>query len=154
MPAAMDVLSPIGSTISICMTGKPASYTAAGYAALTWIEVGEVDSIGETGAESALNSRTRLKDGAVKKSKGARNYGALPLTLAMVPGDLGQQALRNAEMSQTDYPIMTKFPDGTIDYSMCFVMSFKDNIGNAEGGTIMSASNLEVNTKPIRVYPV
>lgn len=153
MPAAMDVLSPIGSTISICAVARPTTNTAAGYAALTWIEVGEVDSIGETGAESALNSRTRLKDGAVVKSKGARNYGALPLTLAMVPGDLGQQALRTAEESQKDFPIMTKFPDGTIDYSMCFVMSFKDNIGNAEGGTIMSAANLEVNRKPIRVYP-
>lgn len=153
MPAAIDTLSPIGSTVSICITGKPATYTSAGYAALTYIEVGEIDSIGEYGAESALNSRTRLKDGAVKKSKGARNFGALPLTLAMVPGDTGQQALRTTEATQLSYAVVITFPDGTKDYMMCYVMSFKDNIGNAEGGTIMAASNLEIDTKPIRVYP-
>lgn len=153
MPASNTVLSPIGSFISIALVGRPATFTAAGYAALTSIEIGEVDSVGEYGAESALQSRTRLKDGQVVKSKGARNFGALPLTLAMVPGDAGQKALRDAEATQVDYAVTVTFPDGTKDYMMCFVMSFKDNIGNAEGGTVMAAATLEINSKPIRVYP-
>lgn len=153
MPAATDTLSPIGAFIRICMTGKPATMTEAGFKALTYVEVGEVDNIGEYGAESALQSRTRLKDGTVKKRKGPRNFGALPLTLAMVPGDLGQIAMRTAEEDSESYPVEVNFPDGTIDYLLGFVMSFKDNIGGAEGGTIMSSSNIEIDTKPIRVYP-
>lgn len=153
MPAATEAYSPIGSFISIALA-LPTAQTATAYAELDFIEVAEVDNIGEYGPESSTQSRTALKDGVVRKRKGPRNYGALPLTMALVPGDEGHVAMLAAEAQPGPVSIMVTQGDGTIEYFRGLVMSYKRNIGGAESGTTMASANIEIDSPIVTKYPV
>ncbi len=130
----------------------PATYNAAGYAALTWIEIGEVTDIGENGPESSQIDHAPLSSGVKIKRKGIRDYGNIPLQMALVPGDEGQQEMILAEASQDAWSIKMVYQDETIDYTRALVMSFKKNIGNSESITAAS-STLCVTKETITVEP-
>lgn len=152
MPAATEAYSPIGSFISIALA-LPTAQTDTAYGQLTWIEIGEVDNIGEYGPESSTQSRTALKDGVVRKRKGPRNYGALPLTMALVPGDEGHEALLVAEDQPDPVSIKVTHGDGTVEFFRGLVMSYKRNIGGAESGTAMASANIEIDSPIVTKYP-
>lgn len=152
MPAATEAYSPIGTTVSICLD-LPTAQTGTAYAALTFIEIGEVDNVGEFGPESSTQSRTALKDGIVRKRKGPRNFGALPLQMAHVPGDEGHEALIAAEDSPDPVSFCVTHGDGTKEYFRGLVMSYKRNPGGAESGTAMSSTNIEIDSAIVTVYP-
>lgn len=154
MPASTEAFSPIGAKVEICSTLPAANPTSAMYDALTtWLLVGEIESIGEYGPESSTNTRTRLSDGLVKKTKGPRNYGALPLTLALAPGDVGQAGLIVAEASKNNYSVRLTHGDGSVDYFQGLIMSFKRNPGGAEQTVEMASTTIEINTSIVTKYP-
>lgn len=71
--------------------------TATEYAALTWVEVLEVEDLGSFGDTSSEVTFTSLKDGRVRKFKGSRNAGNMALVCGHDPVDTGQIAMVAAE---------------------------------------------------------
>ena len=74
---------------------SPATFDAAGYAALTYTEVGDVSNLGAFGANFAKVEFQPLNGGKLKL-KGSIDYGTLNPTIALDPTDAGQTLLRTA----------------------------------------------------------
>lgn len=64
-------------------TTPPTTFDAAGYAALTYVDVGCIESLGAFGGTANITEFTCLSDGIVQKLKGSRNNGDLEITLAL-----------------------------------------------------------------------
>lgn len=151
MPGATEAFSSVGSTIHVSAPA-PATFDAAGYAALIWTEVGEVEDIGEYGPEDSLLTRNNLKTGITQKLKGSTNLGGIPLQMAMVPGDAGHIALEAGRVSRAPVSVKVTFQDGMVEYFRALVMSYKKAIGSSESFTAASTT-LEVTTETVRVLP-
>lgn len=141
-----DTALKIGTTST-----APATQTKAGYEALTWVEVANVESIGEIGAESAIASFTALK-GGVRKRKGSANFGTLTVTVGRDATDAGHiRMVSAADPSEFDpFPIHIQFQDQSSVYCMALVTSYKAGVPGADS-VIMSTFNLELDTKPVWV---
>jgi hypothetical protein len=77
--------------------------TAANQATDTYIEVGEVVSIGEFGRSYDSITYNALGDRNVKKFKGQRDDGMISLELGRAPNDAGQAAMLSALDADFDY---------------------------------------------------
>lgn len=87
------------STLAIS-AAAPATKDAAGYAALTYTEIGGIDKIGPIGASFAKVEFQPLK-GPKDKHKGSYDSGSLNPSMAYDPDDAGQALLRTAGAEKT-----------------------------------------------------
>jgi hypothetical protein len=104
----MAVRTAAGATISICVTPKDSSAppaNAAAYAALTWVEIGEVQNLGRFGDKANIVSFAALGDNRVRKVKGSKDAGTIALVCGRDPFDAGQIALRDAADTPYEYAI-------------------------------------------------
>lgn len=91
-----DIRLSVGTAFYISTT-LPATYDEAGFDAISnWIEVGEVETIGEFGGEATITPFIPLKTGVVKKRKGSIDYGTATVSIGRLVGDTGQAALKAA----------------------------------------------------------
>ena len=97
-------------------SAAPATYTSAGFSALTWTEIGEVTDLGEFGRQYNLVTHNQLGSRRVVKRKGSYNDGTINAQMARVPADAGQVILQGGE----------------IFYFSAQVMSYTTNIGGAD----------------------
>lgn len=150
---ANDIFSSVGTLISVA-DAAPATYDAAGFAALTYALVGEASEVPAFGAEAALATHTPLASGVVNKRRGSVNYGSLTIPMALSDSDTGQNVLRVAGLAApgTDAQVSVKvtLPNADIQYYTAQVMSFKTNIGNADA-IAMAEVTLELDGKVIYV---
>lgn len=150
---ANDIFSSVGTLISVS-DSSPATYDAAGFAALTFSLVGEASEIPAFGAEAALATHTPLASGVVNKRRGSVNYGSVTIPMALSETDTGQGVLRVAGLANpgTDAQVSFKVaqPNGDIIYGTAQVMSFKINIGNSDA-IAMAEVTLELDNKLIFV---
>lgn len=137
--------------ISTAVTAEPAD--AASYAALTWVEIGDVESLGEFGDDSPILSAMTLQDERVFKAKGARDAGTLAITVLDRPDDAGQLAMIAAEASKFNYPFKVVLPNrvtvgGTdqIEYMIGLVSSKRLNVGD-NSNFLRRTFNVAVNSK-------
>jgi hypothetical protein len=140
MPAA----SSIGTTLKICASA-PATFDAAGYAALTFTAIGEITDISEFGREYKLASYVPLATGGTRKLKGAFDEGSLTAQLALDTDDAGQILAKAALAATGDYSFLVTTQNTDKYYFQAKTMSFRPNIGNADGVT-MGAIALEITT--------
>lgn len=77
--------------------------TIGEFGALSWVEVKEVETIGDYGDEANLIPFASLSDGRVRKQKGARDAGTLALVCGADPTDPGQLLMITAEASEYQY---------------------------------------------------
>lgn len=130
--------------------------TAADFEALTYIEIGEVVSIGEFGSEFSAVSFTALNDRLVRKFKGSEDPGTIAIEMGRDATDNGQAALRTALGSDQDYAfhiVMNDAPVGGTPsefYARAKVMSYRINIGNSDSITGATA-DLGVTTRFIEI---
>jgi len=114
----------------------PATEDVAGYAALTWTEIGEVITIPEFGKTFNLITHQPLADRKTYKRKGSYNEGNLALQVARVPGDAGQVIALAALESDTAYSFKVDFNDGlltgTLQNFPGLVMSYTTNTGGVD----------------------
>lgn len=140
-----------GSELAIATTpGTPTTLDEAGYAAKTYVAVGEVTTIGDFGGEYALVTHQPLDTRGVKKGKGSFNNGTLSPTLAMDGTDAGQAQMRAALASDSSYAFRVTLQDGTINYMMGKVMSFRTTVGEADS-VVTGSPTIEVDSDPIVV---
>ncbi|MBP8062387.1 MAG: hypothetical protein KAY29_00815 [Brevundimonas sp.] len=129
-----------------------AAATVSAYAALTWVEIGGVESIGEFGDAAGQITFTGLSDGRVQKLKGAFDAGDIAVAAAWAPRDAGQIAARTAAGTKFDYAIKITLEDSpdandtdSVFYFHAKVMSAKKAIGGANN-ILMENYNLAINT--------
>ena len=93
---------------------KSGADTEEAYKADTYVEVGEIEDLGEFGDTFSSVTFTSLADGRVRKYKGTADAGDLTLTIGLDNGDLGQAKLKVAhkDRSKGDYNIKVTLNDG------------------------------------------
>ena len=93
---------------------KSGATTEALHKADTYVEVGEIEDLGEFGDTFSSVTFTSLRDGRVRKYKGTADAGDLTLTVGLDNGDLGQAKLKIAhkDRSKGDYNIKITLNDG------------------------------------------
>lgn len=151
-----DIFTATGTKVYIGPSVTNATDTAAEFAALTWVEIGLVESIGEYGDQSSSVTGAVLGDGRQRKAKGARDAGELALVVFHAGDDVGQQALIAAEATYNSYAFKVVLPNrlnvtGTdeIQYFRGLVMSKRLNVGGNDN-LVRDTYNTAVNS-PIYV---
>lgn len=135
-----------------------ATDSAAEYAALTWVEVGEVTNFGEFGAQYAEITHTPVGNPTVQKFKGSLNQGTISLTLGRVPVDAGQEDLRAALASYDSYDFKIELNDKpagvsakpTTFYFPGKVMSYTTSIGGPDQ-VVTATANIGIDGDIIEV---
>ncbi len=104
----------------------------------SYIEVGEVEDMGEFGDESEQISFTALADSRTRKFKGPRDAGTQAIVVGDDMTDEGQQAMEAAEAQPYDYNVKIVLNDAltlggtdSIHYYHGKVFSKRRNVGNA-----------------------
>ena len=140
----MTVRTSAGTTLKIS-AGTPATFDAAGYAALTFTNVGEVTDLGEFGREFALVTHNPIGSRGTVKKKGSFNEGTMALKLGLDTDDAGQILTKAAALSDNDYSFVVTAQSGDKYYFQAQVMNFK--VGLSTVDTVTTASvNLELTT--------
>ncbi|MBW6531940.1 hypothetical protein KZ820_14455 [Sphingomonas sp. RRHST34] len=139
-----------GTAFAISAT-TPASQDAAGYGALTFVEIGQVEKLGTIGAAFAKVEFQPLK-GPKQKQKGSADFGSLQPSMAFDADDAGQSLLRAAadDGSSKLYSFRVTFPTGAIRYFLGRVFGAPENVDGADS-IIMSMPTVEINS---RVVPI
>lgn len=111
---------------------------ATAYAALSYTEIKQVESIGEFGDSASTITFTSLGDARVRKRKGVRDAGDLSVTVANDPLDPGQIAAIAAQATDFSYAIKVLLADGadandtdSVFYFRALVSSARLNVGAA-----------------------
>ena len=139
-----------GSSLAISVV-SPATSDAAGYAALTLTDIGQVEKLGTIGASFAKVEFQPLKGGK-QKYKGSADYGALQPSIAIDGKDAGQAILQISadDESQKLYSFCVTFPDGSKRYFQGRNFGQPENADGADS-MLMQNPTIEICTKPVRV---
>lgn len=142
-----------GSTLAIS-AGTPATQDAAGYAALAFTEVGQIDKIGAIGAVFAKVEFKPLK-GAIQKHKGSQDNGSIAPSMANDEADAGQTLMRTAADDATSklYSFEVTYPTGAKRYFGGRVFGFPETTDGADS-ILMATPTVEISTKVVRVAAV
>jgi hypothetical protein len=144
MTAQTSVSTGAGTTIGI-VAGAPTTMDAAGYAALTFVSIGEITDIPDFGREFELVTHKPISSRGTVKKKGGFNEGTIDLKLGLNTDDAGTVLLKAAALSDADYSFKITHPTGDVYYFRALAMSFKVSTGNT--GSIISATcKLELQT--------
>ena len=127
----MAVMTSAGSTLSIA-TGSPTTYDGAGFAALTYVVVGEVVDIGELGKEYAVVNHNPVGTRYTKKFKGSYNNGSLQIQMARDTSNTGQTAMLAALQSDADYSFKITLQDLVKMYFVGKVTTMKTSVGSVD----------------------
>lgn len=111
-----------GTCLSVSVA-PPAAFTPAGYAALTYTQVGELETMGEINIRHAAVSFSNLCTGKTSTLKGAEEGIEVEVGVAMDRKDAGQILLSTARKSLTA-KVSFRIVDsaGDIAYFQAFVM--------------------------------
>jgi hypothetical protein len=105
-----------GRELYICETAQSSDLNLAAFVALTWVLVGNVGMIGESGAATNLPTYDELDTDVIQKGKGITDAGSTPVEVSLNLTDTGQNALRVAALTQNDYAISWVDDDGVTHY--------------------------------------
>lgn len=124
----------IGPAHNVSYGEDAAGITAAIAAlkALDYIEIGEVEDAGEIGDEAGTADFTALGNRRKRKVKGTFDAGSQTVILGEDPKDTGQAALKAALRSDSNFAVQMDYGDGSSDYYLVQVLSFRKQIGSAE----------------------
>lgn len=133
---AYDPMASAGAKIYIGPV--TAASTVSAYAALTWVEVQGIETVGEFGDAASQITFTGIGDNRVRKLKGPYDAGDVTVTAAWAPRDAGQIAMRTAAGTKFSYAIKVTFEDSpdandtdSVFYFHAKVMSAKKSVGGA-----------------------
>ena len=110
----------------------PATYNVAGYGALTFTNIGEIEDGGEHGREYAEVTFNPIDTRGTKKFKGSFNEGNKTLSIGYNSDDAGMVLLKTALDDDADYSFEVEYPDGDIDYFIAKVMTLTKATGGVD----------------------
>lgn len=118
-----------------------------------WVELGEVENLGEFGDQSQEITFESIGDSRTRRSKGSRDAGVMQIVVGADPQDPGQLAFEEAERTEFEYAIRIEENDApTPDYSNSvsyfrgLVMSRRKNIGT-NNNIVRRTFNVAINTE-------
>lgn len=138
------------------MAAKSTPFVAGDFSAVSWIEIGWAESIGEFGDESSEITFDAIGEGRTQKLKGIRNAGTMACRFGISSDDIGQIALRGAEQTVDDYAFRVDFNDtGLVGqpskrYFIAKVMTARETLDTANNVVRLNAS-LGVNSNVVQV---
>ncbi|WP_312593989.1 InlB B-repeat-containing protein [Comamonas terrigena] len=144
-----NVRTTAGSTLLVCPI-VPNPYSAAGFRALDFTEVGEITDFGEFGREYNKVTHAPVKNRRAVKRKGSFDEGSVTLPMARDSSDAGQKLLDAAALSDASYSYCIRLQDGTRFFFTAQCMSFKTNLGGVDSITGKSAQ-LEIDNDILEV---
>lgn len=134
----MTINAATGAVIAIGGVQSAKDPALVDYQADSYIEVGEIETLGNFGDTSATITFTSLSDSRTRKLKGARDAGDMTITVGDDPDDEGQAAMIAAEATTFDYNFRVTLNDaktpggsGSIHYFKGKVMSKQLQVGTA-----------------------
>lgn len=134
-----DIHSAALTKLSIATTSGVATKDLAGFAAKTYVEVGEVTSIGDFGAKFNIINHNPLADPVTQKFKGSKDNGKGSFEFANKTTDAGQVQLKAASNSYSAYAIKIEEQDGSISYFLALISGFSKKIGTIDNIVAISA---------------
>lgn len=138
-----------GSTLAIS-AATPATFDAAGYAALSFTTIGNIEKIGTIGA-SFNKVEFQPLNGPKQKFKGSVDYGSLQPSMAVDDTDAGQTLVRTAAQSlNTLYSFCATLADGSKRYFQGRVFGYPETIDGADS-VLMASPMIEINTVVVKV---
>ena len=148
-----------GSKLYIGGVAASRTQVLADYQLDSYIEVGELEDLGEFGDESENITFTALSDGRTQKLKGPRDAGTMPVTVGDDTSDEGQTALEAAEATVFDYNFyvelndaLTIGGDNSKHYFVGKVMSKRRNVGNASN-VVRRSFSVAINSAILETDP-
>lgn len=157
----MDISTAAGAKVSITTAAVVLSTTdtLAEFAALTYTEIKQVESLGDFGDTANTVTFTSLADSRVQKMKGSRDAGELAIVVAYVADDPGQILAITNEKTKFNYGVKIELADkgsgagalNTIIYVGGQVSSASFSLGEADNVVRMNI-NILINT-PLWVAP-
>ena len=133
-----------GTCLSVS-AAAPATHDATGFAALTWTQVGELESSGEFTIHHATVNFTNLCTGKTSVSKGAEEAVTVAIGVALDRDDAGQTLMTTARKSLTAvYSFKIQEANGDIVYFRAHVMSERITGGSGVNDTKMGGYSLGV----------
>lgn len=151
-----------GAKFYVCATAQPTDLDAAGFAGLTWVEVGGVGRIGETGISTNMLNYNTWGTGVVQKAKGVSDAGSPEIEVARDTDDAGQDILRTIALTNLEYAFKiarTDLPNSnvgskpTIVYNRGIISGPKTPNGQVEDFDL-EVFTLGLNQRQIVVDPV
>lgn len=133
MPVATSLAMTSATTKLYTASAQPGSYTTGGFAALTWVEVGELSNIGDLGGTTTVVQHIPVGTATVVKRSGSVNYGTMNLQGARCT-DAGQTALKAAFTSKASVSFKIVYPSalGVTEYFTGIVTSAVTAVGTAD----------------------
>lgn len=131
--------------------------TEGEFAPLTYVEIGEIENMGAFGDESNLVNAASLSDARVRKLKGARDAGTMPLRCFRDPLDAGQTALYAAEATKYEYAFKIQAADAptpAYDDSLYYFKGLVSSAREEYGGNdtvVATVFNIAINSRPIKI---
>lgn len=110
----------------------PATYNVAGYGALTFANIGNIEDGGEHGREYAEVTFNPIDTRGTQKFKGSFNEGNKTLSIGYNSDDAGMVLLKTALDDDADYAFEVEYPDGDIDYFIAKVMTLTKATGGVD----------------------
>lgn len=135
----MSTNTTAGAKIYIGTTAAATNVTA--FAADTYVEIKEVEDLGEIGDEAEIVSYRTVGDGRVQKRNGSRDAGTLNLVCIRDPLDAGQRAMIDASKTDGFYNVKVAVDDApaggtaTVYYFKATISSAKVAFGGADDMT-------------------
>jgi hypothetical protein len=147
-----DIKLSVGTVVAVSAS-TPATYTEAGFGALTFTDVGEVTNLGEFGGTAQITQHIPLATGIVAKRKGSIDYGTAALQIGKLIGDAGQVILKDGFDGDEAYSVHSfEITDeaGNIAYFTGLIGSFTTVYNDANTVTAVNC-NVELDNKVIEV---
>ena len=130
---AANIDMSVGTIISVD-AAQPATEDQTGYEALTYVAIGEITNIGESGGTATVTTFTPVNSGTVNKRKGSIDYGTMSLEIAKDASDAGQVDLKagfDGAQKQTVHSFKVVDASGDAAYFMGLISSFTTSRGDA-----------------------
>ena len=106
-----------GRKFFVCETAKASDLNQTEFEALTWVEVGNVGSVGETGTATNIVSYDELATEVTQKQKGISNAGDPVIEAARNPTDVGQIAIRAMALTKLNYAFKVEDDDAPAGFT-------------------------------------
>jgi hypothetical protein len=148
----MAVITSTGTLFAV-VAAEPATVDAAGFGALTFVNVGELTDLPEYGANAEVVTHNPLATGITEKYKGFINKGSMSLSLGRDADDAGQQILAGGVTGinkNAEHSFRVTYQDGSIDYFTGKIFSYTKAPGGANS-IVGSTVQVEINSVIVEV---
>jgi hypothetical protein len=148
----MAVITSTGTLLAV-VAAQPATVDAAGFGALTFVNVGEVTDLPEYGASAEVVTHQPLATGITQKYKGFINNGSMSVSVGYSADDAGQNVLAlgvTGINKNVEHSFRVTYQDGSIDYFTGKIFSYTKAPGSANS-VVSSTVQIEINSVIVEV---